>query len=131
MSWYLMPWRIATLLIGLLLLVLGADYYQFGDWDYGISVLMALATYALMPRFHAALLQRDWLVAALILVFCVDTTYTAYLQAMAMTLELRWVNFGASASLFGFCWIVWCLLPMLWQGKIRSVLPFKSVRGQA
>ncbi|WP_373973718.1 hypothetical protein NT239_08610 [Chitinibacter sp. SCUT-21] len=121
MSWYLMPWRIVTLMFGLALLVLGADWYHFPDWDYGISVLMALATYALMPRFQACIVRRDRLQAVLIVVFCVDTTYTAYLQANDMTLALRGVNFGASASLFAFCWLVWCVLPQLWQGNLHAI----------
>jgi hypothetical protein len=113
MRWYLMPWRIVTLIAGFVLLIIGADYFVFPDWDYGVSALMALATYALMPRFHRAVQQRDGLLAVLIVVFCVDTTYSMYLQSMEMTLDLRWANLGASGVLFGFCWVIWCLLPAL------------------
>jgi hypothetical protein len=126
LSWYWMPWRLATLFVGLALLLVGAEYYHFPDWDVGISLLMALVSYGLMPRFQSALLQRDWLQAGLIVIFCVDTTYTAYLQAMDMTLELRWVNFGASAGLFAACWVVWCVLPLFWQGQLWAELTAKA-----
>lgn len=39
------PWKIATLMIGLSLLVLGSFYYQAPDWDIPVSFIMAGFTY--------------------------------------------------------------------------------------
>jgi hypothetical protein len=36
------PWKLATLAIGIGLLVIGAFYYEAPDWDISISFIMAL-----------------------------------------------------------------------------------------
>ena len=46
---YLKPWRLATLAIGMPLLVAGSLFEQLADWDVGVSVLMALLTYLTAP----------------------------------------------------------------------------------
>ena len=112
--WYLNPWRLFTLLVGLCLLLYGADYYQAPDWDWGISFWMAGATYAAMPWFDKWIRSNEldeMIAAAVLWIACVDTVYCEYLIFHRMTLEMRGVNFGASTAIFGMCWVVWCLLP--------------------
>ena len=40
------PWKLATLAMGIALLIVGRFYYQAPDWDVPISVIMALVAYA-------------------------------------------------------------------------------------
>lgn len=35
------PWKLATLAVGVALLIVGAFYYQALDWDIGVSLTMA------------------------------------------------------------------------------------------
>lgn len=41
----LRPWKLATIAIGVGLLVAGSFYYQAPDWDIPISFIMALMAY--------------------------------------------------------------------------------------
>ena len=43
------PWKVVTLLAGLGLLVAGSHYYQFQDWDIGISLIMGVMAYVFAP----------------------------------------------------------------------------------
>ena len=46
---YLRPWKLVTLALGLGLLIAGSIYYQFEDWDVGISLIMGTLTYLFTP----------------------------------------------------------------------------------
>ena len=41
---YLRPWKLATLAIGIALLILGSFYYRAPDWNISISFIMAIQT---------------------------------------------------------------------------------------
>lgn len=109
MTWYFHPWRTATFLIGLMGLLVGADFEQVADWNYEVSIVMAGATYLLMPLFDQELRKGNWLFAFLIGDFCVNTTYTLYWSIMGNPLADAWNNYWASWTLFLLCWAIWCL----------------------
>lgn len=111
MKWYLNPWRLFTLFIGISMLYYGAMTEGAPDWDIRVSFLMALTTYILMPWFDRALEQRRLVEAAALATICVDTTYSLYWDWMENCAASQMVNFPASLSLFLMCWLVWSVLP--------------------
>lgn len=46
---YIRPWKLATLAVGIGLLVLGSFYLPAPDWDIPISFIMAVLTYLVAP----------------------------------------------------------------------------------
>jgi hypothetical protein len=114
--WWFHPWRVVTFLVGVGLLLWGAVVDYAPDWDIKISLIMAGATYFLMPWFaHSFRLRkpRAWPYAAGIAVLCSDTTYFLYWGNDPKV--DRVANFGASLSLFLMCWLVWHVLPEVWK----------------
>ena len=43
------PWKLATLAVGIALLILGSFYYGAPDWDIPISFIMAILAYLTAP----------------------------------------------------------------------------------
>ena len=112
-NWYFNLWRIATLIVGIALLILGIDYYDAPDWDLGVSLLMGTVIYLLMPQFDKYVRgkHKNWLIAACIATVAVDTTYGLYWEWMQNSLASQLINYPASLSLFLMCWLVWCVIP--------------------
>lgn len=54
------PWKLVTLGAGLSLLVAGSYYYEFQDWDVGISLLMGVLAYLFAPWSVRMLIRREW-----------------------------------------------------------------------
>jgi len=52
------PWKIATFVAGLSLLVLGAKLDIALDWDIGVSIVMALTAYVTAPWVVRSLRDR-------------------------------------------------------------------------
>ncbi len=119
---YLRPWKLATLAVGVGLLVIGSFYYQAPDWDIPISLIMALFAYLFAPWSMRVILERRWRMwpAMLFLTwFTVDGCYAIYWHfknPVALDL-MREVNFPASLSLYGICGIIW-----LYNGSIKELL---------
>ena len=111
MNWYLNLWRLFTLFIGISMLYYGAMTEGAPDWDLGVSFLMAVTTYLLMPAFEAAIRTRNWVSAAAIATVCSDTTYSMYWDYFGNCAASQMVNYPASLSLFLSCWVVWSLAP--------------------
>lgn len=122
MNWYINTWRIFTLTVGLALLILGIDYYDAPDWDLGVSLLMGLTTYVVMPQFDRFIRgpEKNWLVAACIASVAVDTTYGLYWDYMENHVASQMVNYPASLSLFLMCWFVWCVIPEIVTLRLRQ-----------
>ena len=126
---YLRPWKLATLLMGVGLLVLGAYVTPAPDWDVPISFIMAACTYLSAPWSMRVLLDRQWSrwpLMALWTWFSVDGCYALYWQwrdpaALALMREANW---PASLSLYGMCGIVWLYRGSLTElyGEIRIAL---------
>jgi hypothetical protein len=54
------PWKIATLVIGLSLLIFGSFYYQAPDWDIPVSFIMAGFTYLTAGWSMHVIAERHW-----------------------------------------------------------------------
>jgi hypothetical protein len=119
---YFRPWKLATLAVGIALLILGSFYYGAPDWDIPISLIMAILAYLAAPWSLRIILERRWrLLPAMLFAtwFTVDGCYAIYWYFKdAAVLELmRSVNFPASLSLYGTCGIVW-----LYRGSLRQLV---------
>jgi hypothetical protein len=112
MQEYKRPWKLFTLFLGLILLVVGAFYYQAPDWDIPISVIMAIITYLTASWSMHVVVERQWKNFPLMLFytwFSIDGCYWIYWhftdpKALAL---MREANFWASLSLYCMCGLVW------------------------
>jgi len=116
----LRPWKLATLIIGLGLLIAGSFIYEAPDWDIPVSVLMALVAYVTAPWCMRVLVERRWRhwPAMLLLTwFGVDGCYAAYWLVINPTaLEMmREANAPASLSLFWTVGLFW-----MYQGSLKD-----------
>ena len=114
------PWKLATLAMGIGLLLLGAELMPAPDWDVPISFIMGFFAYATAPWSLRVLLERQWRAVPMALFltwFTVDGCYAIYwyLKDPAVLALMRDVNFPASLSLYGMCGLVW-----LYQGSLRQ-----------
>ena len=124
---YLRPWKLATLAIGLTLLLLGADYCPAPDWDYTISVIMAILTYLTAPWAVRAFMALNWkamLLGLFFYYFTVDGCYWLYWSAVKPdALVMREANFYASSCLYWLCGFIW-----LHNGPLKELLVHRAVR---
>jgi hypothetical protein len=119
---FLRPWKLATLAIGIALLIAGSFYYDAPDWDIPISLIMALFAYLTAPWSLRVIMERRWRHWPAMLFatwFTVDGCYWIYWhfknpQALAL---MRDANFFASLSLYGICGVLW-----LYRGSLRDFL---------
>lgn len=106
---YLRPWKLATFSIGMAWLVWGAYYYQYADWDLGVSIVMGVLTYFLAPVSVRIVWERNWIQLPLAIFFgwlCVDGSYVAW-HALAGNEMLREDQWQTSLCLFLICGFLW------------------------
>jgi hypothetical protein len=106
---YLQPWKLASLMFGLVLLIAGSGYYQFQDWDVGISLIMGGMAYVFAPWSVRALIARQWSKLPLILFLywlTVDGVYVGYNEMLGHW-YVRDANFWASTTLYWLCGVIW------------------------
>lgn len=125
---YTHPWNLATLLIGIGLLVAGSFYYEAPDWDIPISFIMAVFTYLTAVWSLKVILKRRWRMFPLMLVavwWTVDGCYALYWSFQnPQALELmREANWPASLALYFACAVVW-LLPEVWADYVKKTARF-------
>ena len=119
---YFRPWKLATLAIGISLLVVGSRYIKAPDWDIPISFIMALVAYLTAPWSLRVLLERRWKFLPLAVFytwFGVDGCYAIYWHfknPVALGL-MRSSNFLASLGLYGMCGFLW-----LHRGTFRELI---------
>lgn len=119
---YRRPWKLATLAIGLGLLIVGSFVYIAPDWDIPISIIMAGFTYLTAGWSMHVMVERrwrDWPLMLFLTWWCVDGCYALYWwlvdpEALAL---MRDVNWPASLSLYWTCGLVW-----FWNGTLRELL---------
>jgi len=126
MTEFFRPWKLATLMVGLAWLIYGALYYNIGDWDVGISLIMGLMTYALAPwcvrtiyvsiRNPNGFRLSHVLIALFAAWFTVDGVYMAY-HTLVGNPTYRWANFYASSTLFVLAGSIWA-----YQGSIAQLV---------
>lgn len=122
LSEYLRPWKLATLVIGIGLLIAGSFYYEAPDWDIPISFIMALFAYLTVPWSLRVVVERRWRQWPAMLFatwFTVDGCYAIYWHFKnPVALELmRDANFFASLSLYGMCGLLW-----FYEGSLAQML---------
>ena len=122
MTDYVRPWKLISLAIGVGLLLIGAEYYHAPDWDWAISLVMALATYLTAPVAARIIFKRQWKALPLALLFywiSVDGLYWLYWAIVNPdALMMREANFYASTCLYWLCGMIW-----LHDGTLRELLP--------
>ena len=113
------PWRVASLGVGLVLLVLGSVYLPSDDWDVPLCFVMGLPAYVLAPWVvrQAVGLRWKWLLLATFAFWLtVDGTYTLYwwLKGFPHLAEFRPANFFYCTPIF---WIAGCF----WNVDFKSM----------
>lgn len=111
---YRHPWNLATVAIGIALLIAGSLWYEAPDWDIPISLIMAGFSYLTAAWSLNVLVKRDWKNFPLMLFFtwwAVDGCYALYWHFQnPVALELmREANWPASLALYFACAVVWSL----------------------
>jgi len=108
--------KLLSFLAGLGLLMGGALWLDYPDWDVGISLLMATSTLGTAEWATSILWERrwKWLVLAIFWAWLsVDGVYWAYwsyVNPVAMIREGQW---PASLCLYALCGVIWYrLVPM-------------------
>jgi hypothetical protein len=127
---YLRPWKLATLFIGIALLIAGSIYLPAPDWDIWISLVMAILAYLTAPWSLRVIVERRWRRLPLMLFFTwftVDGCYWLYWRwknPAALDL-MRDVNFFASLALYGICGVLW-----LYRGSLRDGASMLANKGR-
>ena len=123
---YARPWKLFSLLCGVLLLLLGARYSGLLDWDVSVSLIMAVPAYFTAPCSLRVFLERSWTQLPQALLwswFTIDGTYTAYWYLVdPAALLFRPANAVASSALYVACGLVW-----LHRGSLRQLLANTAV----
>lgn len=106
------PWRLASLVAGLALLIAGSFWFPSEDWDIPICLVMGVPAYVFSPwafRQIWYLRWKWWPLAALAFWFTVDATYSVYwwCRGFPALQEFRPANFFYCTPIFwisGFFW---------------------------
>ncbi len=119
------PWKLVTFAIGMGWLLYGALFYDIGDWDVGVSIIMGGLTYLAAPWSvfligSALRYRRRWwwahmLLATAAAIFVVDTSYVIY-HTIAGNPMYRDANFRASIALYFLAGMLW-----LYRGSLSSL----------
>lgn len=109
---YTSPWNLATLGIGIALLIVGSFYYQAPDWDIPISLIMAGFSYLTAAWSLQVIVFRVWRMWPLMLLatwWTVDGCYALYwyFQNPVALAMMRDANWPASLALYFMCGLVW------------------------
>lgn len=126
----MLTWKNATFCAGLALLFLGAYLRIAPDWNYGVSIMMAVCTYLTATKTVMILITlnwRKWYYAAFTTWFSVDGVYVIYwfIRDREVLLAMRDVNWPVSICLYLACGVIW----LLDQPQIQTLTDaFKSLR---
>lgn len=114
------PWKLATLVIGVGLLIWGSFYYSAPDWDIPISLIMAFFAYLTAGWSMHVMVERRWRDFPLMILaswWTVDGCYSLYwlIKNPSVLDFMRAANAPASLSLYWICGLVW-----FWNGSIKE-----------
>jgi hypothetical protein len=106
-----------TFLVGLGLLLAGAVWLEYPDWDIGICFVMALTTLATAEWSTQVLWKGSWQwlpLASFWTWLSVDGVYWAYWSIVKPEVMIREGQWLASLCLYALCGIIWYrLVPMV------------------
>ena len=106
MKFLIMKWKLVTFLIGLSWLFWGAAFFEYPDWDIGVSVLMAGCTFLTAEQFIAS--------------------WGKVIKEKRLSWALFGWSFGAWSSIDGVYWLYWSLVDtraMIREGQWPMSLP--------
>lgn len=117
---YRSRWNLATLAIGVALLIGGSFVYPAPDWDIPISLIMAGFSYLTAAWSMQVMVYRVWRQWPLMLLatwWTVDGCYALYwsLQNPAALALMRDANWPASLCLYWACGLVWSVDRVKWH----------------
>lgn len=99
-----------SFLVGLGLLLYGALFLDYPDWDIGISLVMAFTTLATAEWAASVVWERRWRMLPLA-AFCawlsVDGVYWAYWSLVRPEVMIREGQWLASLCLYLLCGVIW------------------------
>jgi hypothetical protein len=108
--------KLLSFLAGLGLLIAGSLWLDFPDWDTGISILMAISTFATAQWSTSVFWERRWkslVLAAFWTWLSVDGSYWAYWSYVNPAVMIREGQWLASLCLYALCGVIWYrLVPM-------------------
>lgn len=120
------PWKLLTFAIAMSLLFYGALFYEIGDWDVGITVIMGGLTYLLSPWSVNLILTAiryrpsNWFfhifIALVIALLVVDWVYFLYHTVIGNPIY-RAANFFASTPLYFMAGTFW-----LYRGSLKELI---------
>lgn len=121
MAEYLRPWKLATFVFGVALMITGAIYRIAPDWDVPISLIMPGITYLTAPCGVSVFVRRQWKLAPAALFFAwfsVDGIYAIYwyFQDPWVLETMRSANAPISLMLYGLCGFFW-----LYRGSLKAL----------
>ena len=106
-----------TFAIGLALLIAGALFLEYPDWDIGICFVMAISTLATAEWSTMVVWQRKWAwmpLAAFWVWLSVDGVYWIYWSWVRPEVMIREGQWLASLCLYALCGVIWYrLVPQL------------------
>jgi hypothetical protein len=116
--------KLASFAIGLALLLLGAHYLDFPDWDFGICFVMAFTTFATAEWSTMVIWQRKWVLMPLAVFWAwlsVDGVYWAYWSYVRPEVMIREGQWLASLCLYALCGVIWYrLVPIIAEAMQKS-----------
>ncbi len=109
-----MTFKNLTFLAGLGWLIYGALFFNYPDWDVGVSLVMAISTYFSADWVWRAVRERrytSWPLATILAWWCVDGSYWAYWSVVNPSVMIREGQWQMSLCLFLLCGAIWSLKP--------------------
>lgn len=123
---YLRPWKLITFSLGMMFLFYGALFFNYPDWDIGVSIIMGSLTYLLSPLSISFFIksikykEKNWFLVVLLCIvtelFVVDWSYMAW-HTLMKNETIREGNFITSSFMYiamGFFW--------LYKGSLKELL---------
>jgi hypothetical protein len=113
-----------SFLVGLGLLLAGAVWLGYPDWDIGICFVMALTTLATAEWSIQVLWQRRWQWIPLAIFWTwlsVDGVYWAYWSIVKPEVMIREGQWLASLCLYALCGIIWYRLVPMMAVRIQQI----------
>jgi hypothetical protein len=114
--------KILTFAIGLTWLLWGALFFDYPDWDIGVSLVMAASTYLTAEWVVGAVMERrykHWPAAAALAWWAVDGSYWLYWSLVRPEVMIREGQWAMSLCLFLLCGFIW----RAGRGLDRAALP--------